>query len=238
VQATGTASENGTARRAAMAAITDAASDNGYLVQLEGGEYDLGTSSLTVKSWIHLRGAGTRQSVLRRTGGSSNQDAPLRLEADSLVSDLTAEHAGSADVATGLYADGAAEARDLRVVASGGSLSSTAIHLSGSGTTSTLRRCRVEASGSGPSGVRGITLSGAAGGLLGFARHDQGDALAAHGDVTAGSATAGPATPVIPGPRSWPGPHGIRPAKRGCFRARRCRGRACWRARPRQVGVG
>lgn len=55
----GTPAQNGTALLAAMAAIpTPASQADAWLLKLEPGEYDLGTSPLTMKEWVDVEGSG------------------------------------------------------------------------------------------------------------------------------------------------------------------------------------
>lgn len=58
VSPVGSETENGAALRAAMNGITDATFEKRYLIKIEPGRYDVGTSSLAVKSYVDVEGSG------------------------------------------------------------------------------------------------------------------------------------------------------------------------------------
>lgn len=58
VSPVGTPTENGTALRTALNNITDNSQSNPYLLHIEPGIYDMGSSPLLMKSYVHLQGSG------------------------------------------------------------------------------------------------------------------------------------------------------------------------------------
>lgn len=71
VNSDGNAGQNGTALLAAVAAITTNTSTNRFLVQLEPGDYDLGASTLTMKSFVDIHGSGLTNTTITSTGSST-----------------------------------------------------------------------------------------------------------------------------------------------------------------------
>ena len=59
VSPVGTDTENGTALRNALASITGASADNPYLVYVEPGTYDVGSTPLAMKEGVNVEGAGS-----------------------------------------------------------------------------------------------------------------------------------------------------------------------------------
>jgi len=56
----------------ALSAITDASSSNPYLVKVMPGLYDLGTSSLQMKSYVDLEGSGPDSTIITTSNYNSN----------------------------------------------------------------------------------------------------------------------------------------------------------------------
>jgi hypothetical protein len=59
---------SGTALRAAMDGITDADADHPYLLKIEPGVYDLGTSTLIMQPYVDVEGSGEGVTLLTATG--------------------------------------------------------------------------------------------------------------------------------------------------------------------------
>ncbi len=57
--------ESGTALLNALDGITDAASYNPYLLKIEPGNYDLGSTSLVMKPYVDIEGSGMRGTVIK-----------------------------------------------------------------------------------------------------------------------------------------------------------------------------
>lgn len=70
VDADGSATQNGAALLSAIAGITDATETNQYLIELDLGTYDIGTSALNMKSYVHITGQGIGPvgAVIRGSG--------------------------------------------------------------------------------------------------------------------------------------------------------------------------
>jgi len=66
-----TETASGTALLNAMAGITDAGETNPYLIIIEPGVYNIGTSSLQMKSYVDIQGSG--ENVTKITGTINNQ---------------------------------------------------------------------------------------------------------------------------------------------------------------------
>lgn len=65
VPADGTPAENGNALRAAIASAAAPAADNRYVISVDAGDFDLGTTSLVVPSHVSLSGAGPKATRLQ-----------------------------------------------------------------------------------------------------------------------------------------------------------------------------
>ena len=65
VPADGTPVENGNALRAAVASATAPAADNRYVVDVDAGDFDLGTASLVLPSHVSLTGAGAKATRIQ-----------------------------------------------------------------------------------------------------------------------------------------------------------------------------
>ena len=88
----------------AISGITDAASDNPYLVRVHPGIYDE-TQAIIVPGFVHLAGSGAGVTVIRRTAGDSSQTAQaaiITLEDGAQLSDLSVENDGTAVFAIGV----------------------------------------------------------------------------------------------------------------------------------------
>jgi len=60
---------------AAMNSIVDADENNPYLMVIAPGVYDLGSSSLSIKSWVQVAGSGPQATILKSTRSSSSNGA-------------------------------------------------------------------------------------------------------------------------------------------------------------------
>jgi hypothetical protein len=72
VSHTGDNAASGSALLAALAAITDASATNPYLVKVGPGDFDLGATSLVMKSYVDLEGSGYNMTRIQgsNTGGT------------------------------------------------------------------------------------------------------------------------------------------------------------------------
>lgn len=97
VSAAGTATENCQNLRDTLASITDAAADNPYVIRLEPGEYDCGSTALTMKSYVDVEGSG--EGVTRIVGSPEADPSELGVidMADHVeIRFVTVEHTGNA----------------------------------------------------------------------------------------------------------------------------------------------
>lgn len=89
-----TAVASGTALTAALAAITDNSTAKPYLLKLEPGVYDLGTSSLTAKANVDIEGSG--QDVTTITSNLTGTNGTLTVAVAIEVRELTVQNTGTA----------------------------------------------------------------------------------------------------------------------------------------------
>ncbi len=71
VSPVGTAQQNGTALLAAMAGITTASATNPWLLNIEPGVYDVGTTSLALQSYVDIEGSGEDTTTITGTSPAS-----------------------------------------------------------------------------------------------------------------------------------------------------------------------
>jgi hypothetical protein len=108
VSPVGTAVENGTALRNALASITGASADNPYLVYIEPGTYDVGSTPLALKDGVNVQGAGSGfDSGTHIVGHVGGAGTGLILAAGAELRDLSVEDqlASPAATATAIYAN-------------------------------------------------------------------------------------------------------------------------------------
>jgi hypothetical protein len=67
-----TAAESGTALLNALAGITDASASNPYLLVIEPGIYDVGTSSVRMKEYVDIQGSGQTVTTIQGTTNSES----------------------------------------------------------------------------------------------------------------------------------------------------------------------
>lgn len=72
-----TAGTSGAAMLNALNSITDASAANPYLILIEPGKYDIGSSSLQMKPYVSIQGSGESNTVITGDKGSANPDAGL-----------------------------------------------------------------------------------------------------------------------------------------------------------------
>lgn len=95
----GSPTANGASLLAAIASITTASASNPWLVKVEPGIFDLGASTLTMKSYVDVEGSGRNGTVITSTAGwtvlaNTGTSAELR--------DLTVKNTSSG-MACGIY---------------------------------------------------------------------------------------------------------------------------------------
>lgn len=119
----------------ALAGITNASSTKRYVVKIEPGIYDVGSTGLQMKSYVDLEGTGQEATVIRGEGGSSDASNGVVLGAAS------------------------SEIRDLQVQANSTQASTVAI-LMPSGGNSNVRDVTVSSTGTQAAwGIRNVSLA-------------------------------------------------------------------------------
>jgi hypothetical protein len=104
VKPVGTPAENGAALLAALAGITDATVDNPYLLKLEPGQYDVGTTSLKMKEYVDIEGSGELATKIVGTGSSTSDTGTVWGANNAELRSLTVSSSGNwADWATAIY---------------------------------------------------------------------------------------------------------------------------------------
>ncbi len=99
VGADGTATENCTALRNAIAGISDASVSNGYLVRVGPGDFDCGGNAVVMKSFVDVEGSGQNVTLIR---GVNNVDvsAIVILADNSELRQATIQNDGVGDNST------------------------------------------------------------------------------------------------------------------------------------------
>jgi hypothetical protein len=126
-----------TSVQAAIDSITDAATDNPYLVRVAPGEY---SETVTMKPYVHLQGAGQEVTIITSTtsnGSLPPSQATLVLASDVSLRDLTVGNSGSGIQNVALLASAGVTrtlVADVTVRAHGGGEDNYAIFLIDSGT--------------------------------------------------------------------------------------------------------
>ncbi len=107
----GNAASSGTALRNALSGISSPSSTNPWLLKIEPGIYDIGSTPLPMRSWVDIEGSGIGVTIIRGTvdvtasasGGTVNgaSDAELRLLTVEAIATSTVPHVA------GVFNDGA-----------------------------------------------------------------------------------------------------------------------------------
>jgi hypothetical protein len=112
VSPVGSATANGQALLNAYAAVSGATANAPWLVLVEPGSYDLGATTLAMKSHVHLAGSGRGATVIRGTGAGVGT---LALTDATLLRDLSVVATGSGPTAIATTAFDIQHARIARV---------------------------------------------------------------------------------------------------------------------------
>jgi hypothetical protein len=95
---------NGTALLNALAAITTASSTNQYLLKIEPGVYDIGTSSFQMKPFVDIEGSGELATKITRAGSNAFGNATVNGSDNAELRFLTVENTGTGGAyAFGIY---------------------------------------------------------------------------------------------------------------------------------------
>lgn len=113
----GNPSASGTALLSTLSGITGASQDNPYLLKIEPGLYDLGSSALVMKQWVDIEGSGEGVTTIRRSGSPNYDTGTVVASNKSKLSSLTVENTGGATRATAVWNEGATSFRLAHVTA-------------------------------------------------------------------------------------------------------------------------
>jgi len=116
---------SGTALLSAMSGITNASATKRYVIKLEPGTYDLGSTMLTQKAYVDLEGSGQQATVIQGVGNSDGtlETAVVKGGSSAEIRDLQVKTAGTSSLPSIaiLVIDGAdTRITNVTAVASGG----------------------------------------------------------------------------------------------------------------------
>jgi hypothetical protein len=132
-----------TSVQSAVDSITTASSSNPFLVWVAPGTYN---ESVTLKSHVHLQGAGQDTTIISSTvtnGSPIASQGTLKLASNTSVRDLTVENLGTGAFNVAILGNGGitnTDVSDVTSKATGSGTSNYAIFLHGSGTEVVLHR--------------------------------------------------------------------------------------------------
>ncbi len=112
VSPVGTDAQNGSTLLDALSGITDASATKPYLLYIEPGTYDLGTSALQMKQHVDIQGAGELKTlIISNVSGTVGETfcgtGAVRGANDAELRFLTVRHAGNGNCAIAIYNDSA-----------------------------------------------------------------------------------------------------------------------------------
>ena len=145
--------ENGAALRAALDKITDAGPTKQYLVKLEPGTYDVGSTPLTMKSFIFLQGFGPDDTKITgnvegHSGGEHPTSGVVICADFTVLVDLEVENTGGVTKAVAVFNKDIPtffRMTHLNVLAEGGTTSNYGVYNENSAVT--MENVDAEASG-------------------------------------------------------------------------------------------
>jgi hypothetical protein len=160
-----------TSVQAAINSITDATANNPYLVWVAPGVYN---ETVTLKSFVHLQGAGQDATVITSNASSSGDwppaQATLKLASDTSLRDLTLGNSGTGEHNVALLATTGMTGTlvaDVATEALGSGTNNLAIFLSGNGTGITMQQVTALAENASNLNAGLINHSQAGAGLIG-----------------------------------------------------------------------
>jgi hypothetical protein len=103
VSPTGTDTENGTALLNALTGITDASATNPYLLLIEPGTYDLGSSVLRMKDHVDIEGSGQLHTTITSSTSSACSNGTVIGANNAELSFLTVRNTGSSNCIAAIY---------------------------------------------------------------------------------------------------------------------------------------
>lgn len=104
----GTPEQNGEALRNALNSISDASDENPYLVKIEPGVYDVGSTPLDMKSYVDIEGSGRDITRIYGNVVSSSLSGVIRGSSWAALRQLSVYNSGSnsGTDAVGIFCDG------------------------------------------------------------------------------------------------------------------------------------
>lgn len=149
----GTAEQNGAALLAALAGITTASATNPWLVKVEPGIYDVGTTPLTMKPYVDIEGSGEgTTTLLGITSGSSPGTGTVVGSSNAELRFLTVQSAG-ANVHVAVFTSGSVRLTHVTATATGGNVPISVYNINGS---SVLTSVTISSSGGYSSGFYNV----------------------------------------------------------------------------------
>ena len=187
----GTQAQNGSALLAALAGITTASAANPWVLKIEPGTYDVGTTSFVMKPFVDVEGSGETVTKITGQGSASNTVGTVQAVTNSELRFLRVENTGGAAYAKALFVDAAApRISHVTVFGVGGSTESQGFFAQ-NGATPTVHHLTANASAAGAASSFGVINLGA--GPVYFNLN----AFANGGSFAVGVGSYGGATPIV-----------------------------------------
>jgi hypothetical protein len=149
VSPVGTPQQNGTALKNALEGIMGASATNPYLLKIEPGVYDLGSSDtpLMMKPWVDIEGSGEGVTTLTATASNNFLSGTVEGAANAELRFLTVKNTGGgASYAAAIHSSANPfRLTHVTATASGGNLGNNTVNITGG--TATLSQVNATASG-------------------------------------------------------------------------------------------
>lgn len=154
VSPVGTPSQNGTALLNALNALTDASCANPYLLRLEPGVYDVGSSPVVMKTCVGIEGGGELLTEVRGAGAASVNSGTIVGASNTELRRLTVKNTGGNVAAVAIFTNNASlKLTHVTALASGGSSQNYGIYYK---STDVADISNVTAEASGGTTARGV----------------------------------------------------------------------------------
>ncbi len=131
VSPVGTAVQNGAALLAALAGITGEGAANRYLLKIEPGVYDVGTTALTMRPYVDIEGSGELTTKIVGAGNASYMTGTIVASAEAELRSLSAECTGGFTYAIAFFANASPRVRHVTFSAADASGATFGIFLLG-----------------------------------------------------------------------------------------------------------
>lgn len=155
----GTPQTSGTNLLTALASVNGTSSAP-WLLKIEPGIYDLGSSRLEMKSWVDIEGSSVGTTFIEGDGPSGTSDAILKGANDSEIRNLTIRCVGTTGCRAIVNSSGASSVRDLHISANLANGSITGIR--NEGQSPTIDNVVIDLEG-GTGDIRGVVNVSAGG---------------------------------------------------------------------------